>query len=142
MTFFSPLRATALAVALAATAFAASADTVTLKQVTSAQTGAEFVALGATELSAAQFRQRVLDKPMTDVTDKWTWIINSDGTSQSAAKDGSWATDNPWRMKGNLYCRTNEGKENCSKTYAIGAYLRFSKASDTDELATWTAKVD
>ena len=78
---------------------------VTVKQIEKAETVEELVALGATQLSAGQFKELVVGKPLADAGKGWTWIIDGNGTTSSAAADGSWKEDNaPWKMKGNAYC--------------------------------------
>lgn len=117
------------------------ADGVTVKQVTKAKTGEELVQLGASRLSAADFKARVVGKQMTDVGKTWTWIIKSNGKTESAAADGSWSDASAWKMKGDTYCREVEGSERCSDVYLIGGYLRMTEGSG-DTLSGWTVKLD
>lgn len=139
MRFHAAVAAIAGSIFLSAT-FAA-AEGVTVKQVTSAKSGEDLVELGATRLSAKDFKNRILNKQMTEVGKGWTWIIKSNGTTQSAATDGSWSDDSKWSLKGDAYCRKVEGGERCSDIYMIGSYLRMTEDGN-ETLSGWTVKVD
>lgn len=114
------------------------AQSVKTADIKAATTGAELVALGATKLSAAQFKEYVVDKTLDE--GGWTWTIKSDGTNASGADDKSWSDGpSPWWMKGNRYCiKGKDGKDTCRDVYMIGSYLRFG--SDK-ELGGWTVKI-
>jgi hypothetical protein len=130
----------ALALALALTTLAplsAIAQSVKAADIKAATTGAELVAMGATKLSAAQFKEYVVDKTLDE--GGWTWTIKSDGMNSSVADDKSWSEGpSPWWMKGNRYCIKMDGKDTCRDVYMIGSYLRFG--SDK-ELGSWTVKI-
>lgn len=113
---------------------------VAAKQIEKATTVEELVALGATKISASQFKSMVVGKDMSG--DGWTWIIDSDGTTSSASTDGSWKEDAaPWKMKGDAYCTKLDGKMACRDVYVIGTYMRMSDKSDPAKLSTWTVKL-
>lgn len=128
-----------LVAALAPTVLAAQA-TVTLDQVEGAQTAAEFLALGARQVGAAEFDQAVVGRLMDE--GGWTWVINADGTHASQAKDGSWTDGGgTWEFVDNQYCRESPGNPRaCSNVYLIGDYLRMDDPA-TGELAGWTVQV-
>lgn len=130
----------AAGILLIGTAFAY-ADGLTVKQVTSAKTGKEPAKMGASQLSAADFKKRVIGKEMTEVGNGWNWVISADGTTQSAASDGSWSDDSKWTLKGNAYCREVEGAEKCSDIYMIGSYLRMTEDGN-GTLSGWIVKLD
>jgi hypothetical protein len=113
------------------------AQSVKVSEIKGASTATEIMALGATKLSAAQFREYVVDKTLDE--GGWTWVISSDGTNSSAADDKSWTEGpSPWWMKGNQYCIETDGKDNCRDVYMIGTYLRFGQGED---LGGWTVKI-
>ena len=115
---------------------------VTAKQIEKATTVSELMELGATKLTAGQFKQLVVGHPMTDASKSWNWIIDKDGTTSSASVDGSWKEDaQPWSMKGDAYCTKLKGKTACRDTYMVGKYLRMSDQADPAKLSTWTAVV-
>ncbi len=116
----------------------ASSVALTAKQIETASSVDELVALGATKLSAQQFKSMVVGKTLTG--EGWTWIIDSDGTTSSAADDGSWKEESvPWNMDGSAYC---SGAEGCRDVYLIGNYLRMSSKSDPTKLSPWTANFE
>lgn len=109
----------------------------TADQANAAKTVKEFVALGATQMTAAEFRKRIVGKKMSG--DGWTWIIAKDGTTSSAATDGSWKEDKaPWSMKGDKYCATLDGAVKCRDVYILGNYMRMSDKSNPKNLSPWT----
>jgi hypothetical protein len=114
------------------------AQSVKAADIKAATTGAELVAMGATKLSAAQFKEYVVDKTLDEGT--WTWTIKSDGTNSAVSDDKSWSDGpSPWWMKGNRYCiKGKDGKDSCRDVYMIGSYLRFG--SDKD-IGKWTVKI-
>jgi hypothetical protein len=115
---------------------------VTVRQVEKAETTAELVELGATRLSAAQFKTYVVGKSLSGDGGNWTWTIDGDGTTSSSAADGSWSEDRaPWRMKGSQYCAPLRGEVRCRDVFLIGKYLRMSNADDPSKLSPWTAKI-
>lgn len=133
--------AAAFSLILAALTAPAALAQVTVKQVEGATTVAEFVQLGATKLSAAQFKARVVGKQMSGKG--WSWIIDTDGTTSSVASDKSWSeSKKPWSLKGNKYCTELQGAVKCRDVYMIGSYLRMSDPKDPKKLATWTAKTN
>ena len=116
---------------------------VTAKQIEKATTVSELMELGATKLTAAQFKQLVVGKPMADPKKGWSWIIEANGTTSSSAADGSWKEDaQPWSMKGDAYCTKIDKKTACRDVYMIGNYLRMSDKSDPAKLSNWTVTVD
>ncbi|PZR00744.1 MAG: hypothetical protein DI533_09490 [Cereibacter sphaeroides] len=111
----------------------------TAKQVEKAATADELIALGATKLSAAQFKQMIVGKPLSNKKQGWSWIIDANGTTSSSAADGSWKEENaPWKMKGDDYCTKNEG---CRSVFLIGNLMRMSDKSDATKLSAWTVSV-
>lgn len=112
---------------------------VTVKQIESAKTVEELVSLGATKLTAAQFKAKLVGVKMSG--DGWNWIIDANGTTSSSATDGSWKEENqPWSMKGDQYCAKLEGKVRCRDVYLIGKYFRMSDKDNKKKLSPWTAK--
>lgn len=133
--------ATVLGAALLIAAPDPSAAKVTARQIEKATTVEELVALGATKLTASQFKSMVVGKPMSG--QGWDWVIAPNGTTSSAAKDGSWSeVDAPWKMKGDAYCTPIDGAMACRDVYLIGNYLRMSDKADPAKLSTWTVKVE
>ncbi len=115
--------------------FSATAE-VTADQVASAKTVKELVALGATKLSAEEFKKRIVGKKMSG--DGWTWSVDTDGTTTSSASDGSWKEDKaPWSMKGDKYCATLDGKVKCRDVYMIGNFMRMSDKDSAKKLSPW-----
>ena len=70
----------------------------------------------------------------------WTWTINADGSTTSAAKDKSWNDTSPWSLKGDTYCRAIKGVEKCSNACLVGPFLRMNGAR-TQTLAGWTVNL-
>lgn len=119
---------------------AQTAPKVTVAEIEAAQTVKTLTGLGAKKLSAAEFKARIVGKPLKG--DGWSWVIDADGTTSSKATDGSWVeTAQPWHMKGDAYCTPISGKMTCRDVYMIGKYFRMSKPGDAKSLASWTAKV-
>jgi len=128
-----------LALATLLPTFASAQQTVTLDQVTGAQTVAEFAALGAHQVISAEFNQNVVGRTMDE--GGWTWIINADGTHSSQADDGSWTdSGGTWELVGNQYCRESPGNpRSCSDVYMIANYIRM--AGPDGALAGWTVQL-
>lgn len=113
---------------------------VTAKQVAGAKTVKELLALGATKLSAKEFKATIVGKEMSG--DGWTWIIAKDGTTSSAATDGSWKEDKaPWSMDGDRYCAPLEGKVKCRDVYVIEGYMRMSDKNSAKKLSPWVVSL-
>lgn len=105
-----------------------------------AKTVKAFLALGATKLTAAEFKAKVVGKQMRG--EGWTWIIAKDGTTSSESEDGSWKeVAQPWHMEGDRYCTIIKEKMTCRDVYLLGKYLRMSDPKSAKKLATWTAKL-
>ena len=133
------VRAGALFTASLLAANAAVAEA-TVQQIEGATTVAEFMDLGAAKLSAGDFKKKIVGKQMAG--EGWKWIIDTDGTTSSAATDGSWKEDGaPWNMKGDKYCTPIKGKVTCRDVYMIGKYIRMSDPASSKKLANWTAKL-
>lgn len=140
MTFLKQVVAGVLAAALLGALPGASFAKVTAKKIEKAETVADLVSLGATKLSAQQFNAMVVGKEMSG--QGWTWSIDADGTTSSAAEDGSWKEDAaPWSLKGDTYCAKLDGKLACRDVYLIGSYLRMSDKDDPAKLSSWTVKL-
>jgi len=108
------------------------------EKIEQAKTVKEFLALGATKLTAAEFKSKIVGKKLAGKG--WTWIIAADGTTSSTANDGSWKEDNqPWSMKGDQYCTKLDGKKKCRDVYMIGKYFRMSDKDSKKALGSWTA---
>jgi hypothetical protein len=134
-----------LAVALLSSALltgaaqAEEAKVITLKEVEKAETVDQLLGLGAVQVKKGEFTQIIVGRELSDAGKGWTWVIAPDGTTSSAAKDGSWKEENaPWSMKGNQYCTENEG---CRSVFKIGDYMRMSDKADEQRLSPWTVKI-
>ena len=113
---------------------------VSVKQIEGAKTAKELLELGASKLTAAQFKSKIVGKKMAG--DGWKWTIDTDGTTSSASDDGSWKEEKqPWNMKGDKYCTAIEGKTKCRDVYMIGKYIRMSDKDSAKKLSPWTAKL-
>ena len=136
---------TGFAVLVAAALFSSvlqAQETVSLDQIKAADTVAEFTALGARQLTADEFNERVVGHPMDEGS--WTWIINADGTHSSQADDGSWTdSGGTWDFVDdgrNQYCRESPGNpRSCNSVYMLGTYLRVADTLGT--LSDWTIEV-
>ncbi|CUH80901.1 hypothetical protein TRM7557_03130 [Tritonibacter multivorans] len=106
--------------------------------ILAATTASELLALGARRLNGPDIRAELVGQKLSEGS--WTWNINSDGTANSAAADGTWESTSVWDIVGNQYCRQGEdAPRKCSDVYEQDGIYRFSETES--ELAGWAVSV-
>lgn len=112
----------------------------TILQIEACRTVDDLLGLGARKLTAAEFRRKVVGRPLTG--DGLSWIIAGNGTARSISDDGTWEPDaRRWHLKDDAFCTRLDGRMTCRAVYMIGAYLRMAHSADALALGGWTAKV-
>ena len=103
-----------------------------------------FVAMGGHRVEGPEFKSEIVDKTLGHPD--WTWNINSDGSTHSAARDGSWrTTQGKWRFENNKFCRTSPEDwpgERCSAVYELGGVYKWTLHTSETELNEWYALVE
>ncbi|MBI1416900.1 MAG: hypothetical protein GC146_06730 [Limimaricola sp.] len=110
---------------------------VSVSQVRAASSRSALLALGATPLTAQEFRSLVVGRSID--AGSWTWQVSADGTYNSVAKDGSWQpAHGHWEMQGDRYCRATDGRRllDCAQVFLAGTALRL--VEEDGHLSPWT----
>ena len=113
--------------------------------IQSAETVSELTALGAKRLTGSEMQAAFVGKTINSGS-SWDWKISANGTSVSAAKNGSWQFDQPWEIKNNEFCRTTLPERppmTCSVVYELAGVYRFTDEDDQEGqklIGSWTVQ--
>jgi len=116
-----------------------------LDAVRSSETVSEITGLGAKRLTGAEMEAAFVGKTIQS-GDSWYWRIKADGTSVSAANDGSWQYDQPWTIETDEFCRTTLPERppmSCSIVYELAGIYRFTDEDDEERqklMGSWTVR--
>lgn len=132
----------AAALALAGCAEPGANGAVSQGAITAPTTVSALLAAGGHQLDAAEFGTDLVGITLTDQNNSFTWNINPDGTTTSAANDGSYSEDTgKWHIVNGEYCRTSPsfkvGEERCSSVYELAGRHYFGVPGSDTDLNNW-----